>query len=133
MAVLIALCLALATVGGSSVVAGLLWAVFARAVWGHIAGPPPGLSPPAARTWAQEFARHRASPYPLDWPTIRSSLRQGRWRDVWPLLCIAFGLFLIVAFLPAGVLLNTPLWWLAPAGPTAALALAWTLWRFARR
>lgn len=124
--------LALATLGGSGIIASLLWMALAHGVWGHIAGPPPGMDPKAARVWAWERALGHPSPYRLRWGDVRRAAREGRWREIWPIGLMALGTGLVLTFLPAGLTLGTPRSWLAAVGPAAVLALAGGVWRALR-
>ncbi len=103
------ICFILALTGGTAVIAGVLWALFAHSLWGHPAGPPPGLSPEEVRAW---YAEHEHNPQhpPMSWEDIRQALREHRWTEVWPVLLILAGMTLVLIFLPLGVLIGTDAW-----------------------
>ncbi len=120
---------ALATLGGSGVIAGILWILFAQGVWGRVNGPPPDLSPAAARAWAQRRHTTDVTPYTMSWADVRTALREGRWRDVWPIILVALGGALVLIFLPLGVLLGTQQRLAGAAGLVLAVLILWRLRR----
>ncbi len=103
MKVLAAVCFALALIGGTGALAGALWALLAEGVWGHLGGPPPGLSPSEARAWAQAYARGADAPHTFRWRDVPRAWRERRWREMWPLLFMAGGVILVGIFLPLGL------------------------------
>ncbi len=119
---------ALATLGGSGVIAGVLWIVFAQGIWGRMDGPPPDLSPEEARAWAQRRTAE-PTPYTMSWGDVRLALATGRWRDVWPVILVGLGSVMVLIFLPLGVLLGTEQ---RVAGAVGLLLAGVVLWRVRR-
>ncbi len=126
MNVLATLCFVLALFGGTAVVAGVLWALFAHSLWGHPAGPPPGLSREEVRAWYEEHDRKGADS-PMSWADVRRAIHDHRWADVWPVLLILSGIALVFIFLPLGILLGTSARVSGLIGLIAGLAVLWRI------
>lgn len=122
---------ALAVLGGTALIAGILWMTFAHSLWGRVSGPPPGLSPEEARAWAAD--RNASDEEPPSWEMVRASVRAGRWQEVWPALFVIGGAAAVFLFLPLGILLATRAFWSGIIGLVIGIFLLWrgysTLWR----
>ncbi len=132
MNILATVCFVLALLGGTGVIAGVLWALFAHSLWGHPAGPPPGLTPEEVRAWYAEHERgeHRAA---MSWEDIRRALQEHRWVDVWPVLLILLGMTFVLIFLPLGVLIGTDAWMSGVLGLIVGGLFLWRVQRVLRR
>ncbi len=121
----------LAVLGGTALIAGILWMTFAHSLWGRINGPPETLSPEEARMWAITHGPDTKAP--LSWEMVREALRAGRWREVWPALFVVGGGTAILIFLPLGILLATSAFWSGLAGLALGVFLVWrgysSLWQ----
>ncbi len=120
---------ALASLGGASVLAGVLWTLLAQGLWGRPAGPPPHLTPEEARAWTQAHPGGEGSPHAMGWSEVRQALREGDWSEVWPVVLTGGGLVLVLICLPLGVLLGTPEWWSGLIGLAMAIFILVRLYR----
>ncbi len=104
---------------------GLLWSLLAHGLWGHPAGPPSHLSPQEARQWTHAHPGGRDSEHRMSWSQIRVAVREHRWKDVWPVLLIMWGIGASLLFLALATFFLSSKPWGGFIG--LALALGYTL------
>ena len=125
MSVLAAICFALAVLGGTAVLAGVLWMVFAQTLWGHPVGPPLNASPEEARAWRARREESQMATYALNWPEVKARVAAGHWHEVWPILFVVGGVPVVLFFLPLGILVGTHERWVGLGGLVMGLVLIW--------
>ena len=116
---------ALASLGGAAVLAGILWMLFARSLWGHPVGPPPGAPPEEVRAWRERTSPGVEEPFVLNWVEVKTAVRAGHWRDVWPILFVLGGATAVLIFLPLGILTGTREVWTGAGGLVLGLIILW--------
>ncbi len=83
---------------------GLLWGLLAHGLWGHPAGPPPHLSPKEAREWTHLHPGGVGSSHRMSGARMYVALREHRWREVWPLTLVLWGIGASLLFLSLSLL-----------------------------
>ncbi len=125
MSVLASLFFALAVLGGTAVLAGILWVLFARSLWGHPVGPPPDAPPEEVRAWRERATSETEGPFTLNWSDVKRAVAAGQWSRVWPILFVVGGAVAVLIFLPLGILVGTRETWTGLGGLVVGLLLIW--------